>query len=153
MNTQEVKEFIKGAFQYQPDTDQDILNNDIKGVKEFKDYLFNNEFEIRDCYYSWGSELMEEVLEAIQDCQDIEEIQSEIEALNPNTDPDDYTSNITSWLNSNNEYIYYLTEALEYGIKDGFQLLQQAQSIHIQEVKGLVKQALLDYLEEIEKDL
>ena len=153
LSIEEIKDFTSKAFQYQKDKDQYILNKDIKGVKDFTNCLFDNGFEVRDCYYNWGNEIMYEISEAIQDCKDIQEVQSEIEALEPDTEPDVYTSELTNWLSSNIDHVYYLTEALEYGANDGFQLLQQAQSLHIQEVKGLVKQSLLDYLEKITKDL
>ena len=46
----------------------------------------------------------------------------------PEIEADSYTSDLTAWLNSRNDRVYYLTEALEeYEIKDGFQALQMAQ--------------------------
>ena len=43
---------------------------------------------------------------------------------------DIYTSDLTAWLNSSNNRVYYLTEALEqFECKDGFNALAMAQSI------------------------
>ena len=64
---------------------------------------------------------------ALSDADDFDDIQLEA---------DIYTSDLTSWLNSNNSRVYYLTEALEEGfeITDGFQLLAYAQQKEKQEV-------------------
>ena len=46
----------------------------------------------------------------------------------PEIEADSYTGDLTAWLHSRNDRVYYLTEALEeYEIKDGFQALQMAQ--------------------------
>jgi len=51
-----------------------------------------------------------------------------------------YTSDLTDWLGSHNSNIYYLNEVLaEYGTKDGFQALSQAQRECISEIwNGLI---------------
>ena len=56
------------------------------------------------------------------------------ESIDSNVDV--YTSNLTGWLNENNNHVYYLTEALhEFGEgQDGFQLLASAQYMAIEEV-------------------
>lgn len=56
---------------------------------------------------------------------------------------DIYTSDLTAWLHSRNDRIYYLTEALEeFGCKNGFQALMTAQTIEIQEIAT----AVLNYI-------
>ena len=62
-------------------------------------------------------------------------------------EPDCYTANLTAWLHDNNNNVYYLTEALETGVTDGFQALAIAQQIHIQEIAGLLVQGIIDYIE------
>jgi hypothetical protein len=53
----------------------------------------------------------------------------------PEIEADIYTSDLTKWLHSRNDRVYYLTEALEeYEIKDGFQALQEAQLREREEV-------------------
>lgn len=53
----------------------------------------------------------------------------------PEIEADSYTSKLTKWLHSRNDRVYYLTEALEeYEIKDGFQVLQEAQLREREEV-------------------
>jgi hypothetical protein len=50
-----------------------------------------------------------------------------------------YTGELTEWLNSHNENVYYLTEALEeYDEKDGFKALMLAQYKAIDEIFGEV---------------
>ena len=57
-----------------------------------------------------------------------------------------YTSDLTSWLNSNNTRVYFLTEALQnYGCTDGFELLSLAQKMEIEEIAGLVFNYLAEY--------
>ena len=87
-------------------------------------------------------EFIQEALDLFADCTgDEEEAIYEIEA-------DCYTSDLTKWLNSRNDRVYYLTEALEeFEIKDGFQLLAVAQQREKQEVAQAVLQGIKDYLE------
>ena len=67
----------------------------------------------------------------------------------PEIEADTYTSDLTKWLNSRNDRVYYLTEALEeYEIKDGFQALQSAQLREREEVYFSV----LNSLQELCKD-
>jgi len=62
-------------------------------------------------------------------------------------EPDVYTHNLTAWLHSRADHVYYLTEVLEESeVKDGFQLLAAAQQKQIQEV-GF---ALISALESVE---
>lgn len=84
---------------------------------------------------------IEEALDLIAN-QDIDLDCPEIEA-------DIYTSDLTKWLHSRNDRVYYLTEALEtFGMKDGFQALQSAQIIEKEEVYWSV----LENLRELCKD-
>jgi hypothetical protein len=63
-------------------------------------------------------------------------------------EPSCYTSDLTSWLNSNNSYVYYLTEALEeLDIKDGFQLLTYANSIWLREMTDAIVSKLIEIAE------
>ena len=62
-------------------------------------------------------------------------------------EPDCYTSDLTEWLHSNNNRVYYLTQALEeMGITDGLQALAAAQQLEKQEIAN----AVLNYLINIE---
>ena len=61
---------------------------------------------------------------------------------------DDYTSDLTEWLNERNDNVYYLTEVLEDGIpEDGFTLLQDAQVKHKNEIYTIIFNMLEWYLE------
>lgn len=63
-------------------------------------------------------------------------------------EPDVYTSDLTSWLNDNNNNVYYLTEALEQmEIKDGFQLLQVAQGLYIREIANVLIGEIVKHIE------
>jgi len=62
-------------------------------------------------------------------------------------EPDIYTQDLTAWLHSRADHVYYLTEVLEESeVKDGFQLLAAAQQKQIQEI-GF---ALVSALENVE---
>lgn len=64
---------------------------------------------------------------------------------------DCYTSNLTNWLNSHNENVYYLTQALEeFDCKDGFQALTVAQQCFMQEIGVSVLDGIISYIEEQE---
>jgi hypothetical protein len=66
----------------------------------------------------------------------IQELSSSIEA-------DVYTSELTDWLGENNNHVYYLTQALELGVTDGFQALAMAQLNAKVEVFDIVCRELL----------
>jgi hypothetical protein len=78
--------------------------------------------------------------DAIADAEDANDAITSIE-------PDIYTHNLTAWLHSRADHVYYLTEVLEESeVKDGFQLLSAAQQKQIQEI-GF---ALISALENVE---
>ena len=67
----------------------------------------------------------------------------------PEIEADTYTSDLTKWLHSRNDRVYYLTEALEkYEIKNGFWALQESQLCEREEVYFSV----LNSLRELCKD-
>lgn len=63
------------------------------------------------------------------------------EAVN-NIEPDVYTSDLTEWLNENITNIYYLTEAINSGVNDGFHLLAVAQQLFYQEIANILLEEL-----------
>jgi hypothetical protein len=66
----------------------------------------------------------------------------------PEIEADIYTSDLTKWLHSRNDRVYYLTEALEeYEIKDGFRALQAAQLREREEVYFSVLNGLRELCE------
>jgi hypothetical protein len=78
--------------------------------------------------------------DAISEGDDANDAITEIE-------PDIYTQDLTAWLHSRADHVYYLTEVLEESeVKDGFQLLAAAQQKQIQEI-GF---ALISALENVE---
>jgi len=67
----------------------------------------------------------------------------------PEIEADIYTSDLTAWLNSRDDRLCYLTEALEtFGMKDGFSALQAAQIIEKEEVYWSVLESLRELCEE-----
>ena len=65
---------------------------------------------------------------------------------------DIYTSDLTAWLNSSNNRVYYLTEALkEFGYKDGFNALMAAQKLEIDEISNAVLDYIISNLDEEEE--
>jgi hypothetical protein len=65
---------------------------------------------------------------------------------------DIYTSDLTAWLNSSNNRVYYLTEALEeFRFKDGFNALMAAQKLEIDEISNSVLNYIIRNLDEEEE--
>jgi len=94
-------------------------------------------------------EFTKNALDALSENEDIDD------ARQSATEPDVYTSDLTKWLNSRNDRVYYLTQALEeFGCKDGFQALSTAQSIEKEEVFGAVVSALesIEIEDEVESE-
>ena len=84
----------------------------------------------------WRYQFIWESLVALSEYEDPDEAIEGIE-------PDMYTSQLTEWLNSRNDRVYYLTEAQRnYGSDDGFQTLSQAQYEEKSEVFWSVKNSL-----------
>ncbi len=64
-------------------------------------------------------------------------------------EPAVYTSELTRWLNSRCDRVYYIEEAVkEHGQTDGFQILMTAYGIEQQEVARLVLQGIREYIKE-----
>jgi hypothetical protein len=71
----------------------------------------------------------------------------------PEIEADTYTSDLTAWLNSRNDRVYYLSEALEeYEIKDGFRALQAAQLRERDEVYYSVLNSLRELCKDQEEE-
>jgi hypothetical protein len=86
-----------------------------------------------------------DTLVALTECNEGEEEDAILEI-----EPDCYTSNLTGWLHSRNDRVFYLTEALEeYGSKDGFNALAQAQSLEIQEVAQAILIGINQYIDSL----
>ncbi len=67
----------------------------------------------------------------------------------PEIKANSYTSELTKWLHSRNDRVFYLTEALEaFEMKDGFQALQMAQLREREEVYYSVLSSLRELCEE-----
>ena len=64
---------------------------------------------------------------------------------------DDYTSDLTKWLNRSVNNVYYLTEAIEEGSTDGFKALILAQYRWKQEIANVVLDGLIEELENREE--
>ncbi len=71
----------------------------------------------------------------------------------PEIEADSYTSELTKWLHSRNDRVFYLTEALEaFEMKDGFQALQMAQLREREEVYDSVLNSLRELCEDQEDE-
>lgn len=75
-------------------------------------------------------ETIVDTIAELDDNADDDTIQERIDEI----EPDCYTSNLTAWLNSRNDNVFYLDEAIQAGITDGFQLLAYAQGVYIREI-------------------
>src|SRR5574343_589767 len=100
-----------------------------------------------DDIYSRIHEILEVIANADEDADEesVRDLLYEIES-------DVYTADLTKWLASNINNIYYLNEALEEtDTNDGFQLLAVAQSKYIQEIGNELLSAISKYVEETEE--
>ncbi len=101
-----------------------------------------------------GYAMANRVLGALADCCDDESDENDYREAISEIEPDVYTSELTSWLNSSNKHVHYLDEALsEFGGElDGFQVLSIAQKLQIEEIGGLLLQELLALAEDSDED-
>ena len=94
--------------------------------------LYDNDQD-QDYTYKWVSYAFEEIRTQLEDEEkDLNDIDL-YESIDSEVDV--YTYDLTKWLNSNVNNVYFLTDVLtEYETKDGFQLLTQAQHKAISEI-------------------
>ncbi|MDD2627802.1 MAG: hypothetical protein PHD20_02830 [Clostridia bacterium] len=94
----------------------------------------------------WKYKFIEESLYYISEHEEVD-FPEEMEA-------DIYTSDLTEWLHSRNDRIYYMSEVLEEydHIKDGFQLLQISQTKEKEEVYFSVLNSLQEIIDNQEND-
>jgi hypothetical protein len=113
--------------------------NDERGLNPFNEYS-----------YSWLNSFLNAFTESIQETDEIDQVMTDFEdnlfELS-NSEVFTYTQDLTKWLNSNNSNVYYLTEVLEENsIKDGFDLLREAQRRAIEEAFNSFLSSLKTYL-------
>jgi len=119
-----------------------IFGTEEKGVlNPFNDYT-----------YEWLNDFLYSVVDLLgyEDFDDFDELSEKInEKLFEWVDCEVsvYTSDLTEWLNSNNNNVYYMTEVSEeYGETDGFKILAQAQYKAIEEVYNNALNCLIEEL-------
>lgn len=153
----EIKEDIKNIFTYTKRGDDTItiFNREMETkYPQLVNIFFKNGFEIRDFYYNTGMEAIEEISYNLEDCKDLEDIKNTIENEEfNNIEADKYTHDLTTWLNENVENVGYITQAREElgDTQDGYSLLSNAQYIAKQEVCYIVKNSLLELLQDLEE--
>jgi hypothetical protein len=90
----------------------------------------------------WRYQFVSDALDLLADCENPDDADPEV---------DIYTYDLTAWLHSRVDRVYYLTEALEAGsINDGFALLSYAQYLERCEVLNSVRSSLENLIEEEE---
>lgn len=117
---------------------------DITDENEGLRHIIYEGLKLDDYQLKWFDEAINEIFDNINPDyftdKDIEEYEFNIEA-------DPYTDQLTEWLHSDTERVYYLTEAMEtYEPEDGFQLLIDAQCLEIDEVYNSSRRILIDWL-------
>lgn len=94
-----------------------------------------------DYVYNWIDSVLSHIADGMTEDDIHEYIDSEVDC---------YTSGLTTWLNSRNDRIYYLTQALEeHEPTDGFNALAIAQYEEIQEVFLSVLNSIQERLTEL----
>lgn len=133
-----------GIVKQNPDTERYYLETGSE-YEELREIIHSYEIKLDDYQLKWLDEAFNDLLygvdEEILTTLDIADFEFNIEA-------DCYTSDLTEWLDSDNERVYYLTEVLEtYELKDGFELLRYAQYIEKDEVYNNARYILIKYFE------
>ncbi len=133
-----------GIVKQNPDTERYYLETGSE-YEELREIIHSYEIKLDDYQLKWLDEAFNDLLymvdEEILTTLDIADFEFDIEA-------DCYTSDLTEWLDSDNERVYYLTEVLEtYELKDGFELLRYAQYIEKDEVYNNARYILIKYFE------
>lgn len=139
---------IKNAFKWQEEPKKIYVLND-KVDEELKSIILNPyTFKIDNYHYEWHADAMDIISDAIEDLEDISEIIQAIEDIEFYIEADTYTKDLTEWLNSNIERVYYLEDAIkEYGATDGFQILTFAQYAEKSGVYETARQNAIKYLQ------
>ena len=107
-------------------------------------YEVHKEGMLSDFIFEKFSSLLERIAErADDDTTEDDLIEWENEICDRETDV--YTSDLTEWLNERNDNVYYLNDALEAGVTDGFQLLRLAQYTAISSVYNAVVDLLTSF--------
>jgi hypothetical protein len=125
------------------------LREDDKYAKWMQEVIFAGHLDTfpNDESYSACQKIIDTIAELDASAFEDNEILENLDEIEPSC----YTSDLTSWLNSNNSYVYYLTEALEeLDVKDGFQLLTYANSIWLREMTEAIVSKLIEIAEAIE---
>ena len=107
------------------------LNEKLELYEKFSDLIHTTEADMDFIY-----EQIVNCLDLISD-SDIKSIAEAQDLMHEGVDGhvDVYTANLTSWLASNIDHVYYLTRALEeHEPKDGFEALALAQYLAIEEI-------------------
>lgn len=92
--------------------------------------------------YEFGHDALEAIANANDDESSVQDAIHEIEA-------DIYTADLTAWLADHVQHVAWLDEALsEFGTRNGFTALAQAQSLHKQSVADAVLQALMNLVKD-----
>jgi hypothetical protein len=123
------------------------IREDDKYAKWMQDVIFAGHLDTfpNDESYIACQKIIDNIAELDASVFEDNEVLENLEEIEPSC----YTSDLTAWLNSNNTYVYYLTEALEeLDIKDGFQLLAYAQSIWLREMTDAIVSKLIDIADE-----
>ena len=115
-------------------------------------YYTDKKESLNDYTYEWLNSFLYAVVDFIgyTDFEDFDELSDLIgDNLNEWVDSEVsvYTSDLTEWLNNNNNNVYYMTEVSgEYKTTDGFDLLRQAQYKAIEELFNNALSILTDDL-------
>lgn len=154
-STKEVVEILRNLTKRKEGTKDDkviyIFGDSM--TDEIQNILFNGEFRIDDLYYdlfdTWCSDTLDRLNYTFEENQELEsfnQLEDMLDQLMGEIEADIYTSDLTSWLNSDNRHVYYMTEAVtELGAKEGFQILSGAQYLWKQEYYHLFN-TILEHL-------
>lgn len=139
---------IQNVVEVNEETNRYYLNID-KEYEPVRELIHKHDILLDDYQLKWFDEAIDEMLNGVNldyfSYKDIENYEFEYLVA------DCYTSELTEWLNSRNERVYYITEVLEeFEIKDGFNLLQEAQLREMSEVYENAKYILIEWLKENE---
>jgi len=123
-----------------------FIREDDKYSQWMQDVIFAGHLDRfpNDSSYEACQKVIDEIAELDANIPDDEIID------NLTLEPDIYTANLTSWLASDINNVYYLEDAISNGAKDGFQVLAWAQADFYRETAQAIIDKLIEVSEAVE---
>jgi hypothetical protein len=130
-----------------------IFNEKLPEYKQLKTACWEVKMKVDDYHYKWFAYAFQAIADNADWGEDMgtdAEMIEAIENIEFETEADIYTSDLTKWLHSDVDRVWYLTDAIiEFKPEDGFALLSIAQDTEIREVYDMARNAVIKLIERL----